>query len=263
MVRTPRSVAAAAVMASMGAGLMLAGTASAAPVTMTAKLSGAAEDPPAQGTGTARVTVNAATGRVCFRITLRGVGTVNAGHIHKGRGGQAGPVFVPLFDQATRRPRGCVRNVQKSAIRAILRNPRGYYVNVHNQQYPAGAARGQLSAATRLRARLSGAAEDPPAQGTGTARLTLDAARGMVCFRITLRGVGTVNAGHIHKGRRGQAGPVFVPLFDQATRRPRGCVRNVRRSAIRAILRNPRGYYVNVHNQQFPAGAARGQLRRA
>jgi hypothetical protein len=29
-----------------------------------------------------------------------------------------------------------------------------------------------------------------------------------------------------------------------------------------AIAADPRGYYVNVHNLEFPGGAIRGQLRR-
>ena len=97
--------------------------------------------------------------------------------------------------------------------------------------------------------------------GRGRARITTDVDRQTVCFRIRLRKVGTVTAGHIHRGERGEAGPVVVPLFDEATRRPRGCVRNVARSTIRRIESDPGDYYVNVHNQRFPDGAVRGQLR--
>jgi hypothetical protein len=35
--------------------------------------------------------------------------------------------------------------VTRELARAIIADPSGYYVNVHNATYPAGALRGQLS----------------------------------------------------------------------------------------------------------------------
>jgi hypothetical protein len=127
------------------------------------------------------------------------------------------------------------------------------------------ATSGVASAADTLTARLTAAAEPDGGKGSGSARLTLDRDRGRVCFRIQLKGTGPVVAGHIHKGRRGEAGPVFIALFDGATRRPRGCVNagdGVTKAQIRAVVRNPRGYYVNVHSEEYPDGTARGQLRK-
>ena len=125
-----------------------------------------------------------------------------------------------------------------------------------------GLAPGTAAAKT-LRATMNGDREVPKGDpdGRGTARITTDRARGRVCYRITLSRVGTVAAGHIHKGRSGKAGPIVVAFFAKATSRPRGCVNGVRKSLIRDIDRNPGNYYVNVHNQRHPAGAVRGQLR--
>ena len=122
---------------------------------------------------------------------------------------------------------------------------------------------GVAGAATTLRASLSGAKEvpDPAGNGRGTARLTIDVAKSRVCYSITLRGVGTTFAGHIHKGGKNTAGPVFVGLFDKPTTRPKGCVK-AKRSQLRAIRNHPGRYYVNVHTVQYPAGAARGQLHK-
>ena len=79
-------------------------------------------------------------------------------------------------------------------------------------------------AATTLHASLSGKKEVPKAgNGKGTARLTLDAKKGRVCFRIKLKHVGTVMAGHIHKGGKKTAGPIVVPLFATPTKQPKGC----------------------------------------
>jgi hypothetical protein len=122
------------------------------------------------------------------------------------------------------------------------------------------ATGGVAGAATTLHATLSGKSETPQAgDGTGSARLTLKAKKGQICFRITLQGVGSVAAGHIHKGGPGTAGPIAVPLFDGATDQPKGCA-PAKKSIIRAIKRHPSRYYVNVHNATYPAGAARGQL---
>jgi hypothetical protein len=126
------------------------------------------------------------------------------------------------------------------------------------------AAAGGAGAAATLRASMSGAKEVPKGDpnGTGSARITTSPARRRVCFDITLRRVGTVTSGHIHRGVAGQAGVIVVPLFDKATTHPKGCARNVKRSLIQAIERNPGRYYVNVHNATYPGGAARGQLHR-
>ena len=115
-------------------------------------------------------------------------------------------------------------------------------------------------AATTLHATLSGKKEVPKAgNGTGTAKLTLDAKKGRVCYTIKLKHVGTVMAGHIHKGGKKVAGPIIVPLFANATKQPKGCTK-ASKSVIRAIIKKPSAYYVNVHTAKFPAGAARGQL---
>jgi hypothetical protein len=120
------------------------------------------------------------------------------------------------------------------------------------------------AAPTVLKASMSGTNEHNPAgdpDGTGSARLTLNPSRGRVCYSFTLRQIGTVDAGHIHKGGPGTNGSVSVPLFAKATTQPSGCV-NASKSLVRAIARHPGRYYVNVHNSTYPAGAARGQLHR-
>jgi hypothetical protein len=115
-------------------------------------------------------------------------------------------------------------------------------------------------AATTLHATLSGAKEVPKAgAGHGSATITLKPGKGKVCFTITVKKVGTMVMGHIHKGGKSVAGPIVVPLFDSPTRHPKGCAA-ASRKLIRAIAKHPGRYYVNVHTQQFPAGAARGQL---
>jgi hypothetical protein len=117
-------------------------------------------------------------------------------------------------------------------------------------------------AATVLHASLSGQKEVPKAgSGTGSARIVLRPGKGRVCFTISVKRVGTMVMGHIHKGGRKVAGPIVVPLFESPTRHPSGCV-SASKATVRAIARHPGRYYVNVHTAKFPAGAARGQLHR-
>ena len=104
---------------------------------------------------------------------------------------------------------------------------------------------------------LTGAAEVPgpgDPDGSGTATVSLNHGQGEVCWDITVSGVDTITAAHIHVGEAGVAGGVVVPLSPTS-----GCI-SADRDLIKAIIQNPEGYYVNVHNAPFPAGALRGQL---
>jgi len=119
----------------------------------------------------------------------------------------------------------------------------------------------------KLEANLKGANEMPAGDpdGSGKAELRLNAAKKKVCYEIKVRKIGQALAAHIHKGGKNVAsGNVVVPLFTSPQQGTKftGCVKNVKRRLIRAIVRHPRRYYVNVHTQAFPLGAIRGQLHR-
>jgi hypothetical protein len=103
------------------------------------------------------------------------------------------------------------------------------------------------------------------ADGSGTARLRLDAAKKRVCFTIRVKNVDDVVAAHIHAGGKQVAnGSIVVDLITSPADGPKftGCTKNVRKRLIRKILEHPGRYYVNVHTMEFPGGAVRGQLRR-
>jgi hypothetical protein len=118
----------------------------------------------------------------------------------------------------------------------------------------------------RLEANLSGEQEvpatDPDARGS--AKIRLDRAKKRVCFTIRVTNVEDVVAAHIHKGGKGVAGGVKVTLLHgpAAGNKFTGCENNVPRGMIRAILRRPRRYYVNVHSMEFAGGEVRGQLHK-
>jgi hypothetical protein len=114
----------------------------------------------------------------------------------------------------------------------------------------------------KLKARLTGAAEVPgpgDTDGRGTAAITLNQGQNQVCFELKVSNIATATAAHIHEGAVGQAGGVVVMLTAPANGSSKDCV-SADSELIKKIRQNPRGYYVNVHNADFPNGAVRGQL---
>ena len=105
-----------------------------------------AGDPDGFGAADFRIKGN----KVCFRILASGIDPVTAAHIHKAPPGQAGDIVVDLFSfkgrSQTLPPRisGCAKTTAAIA-KDIARNSDDYYVNVHNEAFPTGALRGQLS----------------------------------------------------------------------------------------------------------------------
>src|SRR6478672_6678976 len=108
------------------AALSLAVSAFAATKTLTVSMTGKAETPKGDpnGKGTAKVTLNTSTGKVCFKLTWSGIGTPNASHIHKGKKGVAGPVVIPFFG-GTAKHSGCV-TAAKSLVSKIAKSPGSY-----------------------------------------------------------------------------------------------------------------------------------------
>lgn len=148
----PRALSlAVAIVAMLAAAILTTGVARAAITTFTADLSAEAEVPnqgPDGATGSAVITVDDETNEVCFELTIDGLGAqdaVIAAHIHEGAEGVAGDVVVPLFTEPpTGEMTGCVQDVDADIVAAIIADPAGYYVNIHTEQFPDGAVRGQL-----------------------------------------------------------------------------------------------------------------------
>lgn len=111
-----------------------------------ASLRGTNEVPAAPGLnrGSVEVTLKPSTGKVCWEFTITKIdGKGTAAHIHKGRPGKSGPVYIAFG--TTFKRQGCT-SAPKSKINAVASNPGAFYVNVHNLKHLAGAMRGQLKA---------------------------------------------------------------------------------------------------------------------
>lgn len=145
----------------IGGAIAFAGAALAEPVAdggrkFTTPMSGAEEcnasgcgvgDP--DGSATGSITVNVGQDRVCWEFTnVSNVAPVNRGHIHRAPAGSNGGIVVDFFNVAagTQGPlTGCTTTpLGRQLLLDIIRNPSDFYLNLHNEPFPAGAVRGQL-----------------------------------------------------------------------------------------------------------------------
>jgi hypothetical protein len=116
------------------------------------------------------------------------------------------------------------------------------------------------ASAKTFHAKLSGKSEAPTkgdADGKGTATVKVKGRQ--VCWTLTWSKIGSPVMAHIHKGAKGQAGAVVVPLFTAAPGKHSGC-KTVTSSLAKDIVKHYEDYYVNIHTTAFPGGAIRGQL---
>ena len=143
-VRMPLALATAL---GLTASLGLASLVLAAETTLTADLAGSAETDE-DGTGSARIVVDPDAGTACWTLSAENIDPVTISHIHVGAAGEDGDVVVDLdldgFDGSSE---GCNDAADGDTLQAIVDDPAGYYVNLHNEAFPGGAIRGQLAAA--------------------------------------------------------------------------------------------------------------------
>ncbi len=133
---------------------LVVGPAAAQPVRMTVSLGGGGTGQDPDGSGSATLTLDPEAGTVCFELSWTKIRGPFAAHVHVGAAGAAGDIVIHLFDMKGGTPlagsikgvSGCAKNPDGAAIDAVLANPSGYYVNVHNVKFPGGAIRGQLGA---------------------------------------------------------------------------------------------------------------------
>jgi hypothetical protein len=114
---------------------------------------------------------------------------------------------------------------------------------------------------------LTGAAEIPgpgDPDGSGTATITLFPGASMVCWDIQVEDITLpATAAHIHfiNPETGFGGVLIGLSAPDETGHASGCT-TADRADIVDIISDPSGFYVNVHNVDFPAGALRGDLSR-
>jgi hypothetical protein len=255
-------------------------TAAAFGQTLGAVLTAAGEVPPttSPGFGNATVTFDSTRQNISVTVTVANLGSpITAAHIHPGAAGQANnPIigFTPSASFVNGKLTGTFP-VPSATATAMLQNPSNFYVNVHTQQFPGGAIRGQLSAvsgtAIVYAADLRGSNETPPnsSTATGSAIVTIDTINNTLTWDVATKGIASPLFAHIHPGAAGVAGNPLITFAgsssDFTNGRTNGAVSiaSLDATQLNNLLTNPSAFYVNVHSSAFPGGEIRGQLTAA
>ena len=264
------SVAAASLLAA-GVVTLGAGPVAAEPQPLVASATGAEEVPgpgDPDGAGEGSFTVDAATGELCYLVAADDVAAPVGMHIHEAPRGAAGPVVVALDPARVDADTETCVTVELALAADILANPGEYYLNIHTPEFPDGAVRGQLAVPVVDEVFLSAAADgeqevpgpgDPDGTAVGDFALLVD--DGQLCYLVEAANVALPLTGmHIHRGPAGVAGPVVVPLDPAAVGSGTETCTDVDPALLDEIAADPGGFYLNLHNADFPQGAVRGQL---
>ena len=129
--------------------LLACHTAQAATATYIMNMTGDQEvgggDPDGLGTGT--ITVDDSTGEVSWDFSYMDIDPPTAMHIHAAPAGSNGGVHIGLTVNTSGGAGTLIDSLvhmPTSDVTAILNDPEGFYVNIHNGDFPGGALRGQL-----------------------------------------------------------------------------------------------------------------------
>lgn len=245
------------------------------------------------------------SGTVDFTInyTFPGAMEFTGLHIHRGDVGINGPVLINtgiggtggnvvdtvgkgiIFRAAQVRPTDAAG---LDALRDMLDNPAGYYVNIHSTVNPGGVIRGQLQKPeiVTYMAFMSPDNEVPAITGENASGFTV------ITAMRTFDGDGKINTGlvtfeaeydlgkeinitgyHIHQGPAGMNASVVVNTG--ISNMPSGVggkgtllfpveldmSRPASSDVLNALFTDPSGFYVNIHTTEYTGGLIRGQLR--
>ncbi len=261
-------------------------------VFFTAELSGAEEvvgtdpsrvpDPDARGLALISVKGD----RVTFALEWEGTEAPTLGHIHEGAAGTNGDVRQVFFDtpmpETVTAAAGHTTLTDPDLALSLLTDPSGFYVNLHTEEFPDGAVRGQLALSgstvnvlsiiegSGLLALADGeqevVTEEKPDVGDpdGRASSFIRPEGEQVTFSAAWTNIAPPTLGHVHRGAAGENGDVAVELFPSEVPSSvfavSGTVHQQDPEVIDRINAEPGNYYLNLHTGEFPDGAVRGQL---
>jgi hypothetical protein len=97
-----------------------------------------------------------------------------------------------------------------------------------------------------------------PFDASGEFIAEIDADHGDLCYTLAVKGVAKARGAYVYVGENGKDGQELVAL-DITGARNTMCL-SAEADVLREIVANPAAHYVSVYSQQYPSGAARGQL---
>lgn len=172
----------------------------------------------------------------------------------------AGAELVPLdFGSGpSGDPFGCTFDVPAAVIANLLANPGDHQVHAAGSSAPVVAFDLVGIAEMLAEAEVPGPG-DPDAFAVGIA--FRGATPSELCVVLALFGPTSspVTAAHIHEGASGIAGPPVITLEAPADGGSARC-QDVGEALLNDIAANPGDYYMNIHTEDHPGGAVRGQL---
>ncbi|SMO72811.1 CHRD domain-containing protein [Gracilimonas mengyeensis] len=255
-----------------------------AQTTFEAQLSGSNEATPitsmATGSVTATLTGNELTVQGNFEGLSSDLATDIAGgaHIHTAMAGSNGGVLFPLTVSADADNRGgsflaSENTFELTAGQVDTLMARGFYVNIHSENYTGGELRGQLQpeADAYYRANLSGAFEVPSVRTMASGSVIFELVGDSLFVSGSFSNLGSsfnadvAGGSHLHIAPAGTNGSVAISLnADVAEDGLSGSYhasenRFELTSEQRTALMN-REFYVNIHSTEYASGELRGQV---
>lgn len=200
-------------------------------------------------------------------------------HIHLGIAGRNGEVVLPLNPDLCKGDKTgvfekCKNRFELTNEQVRLMKDRLFYINIHSEKYPSGELRGQIlpKSYKYFLGNLSGLNEVPPvetvAKGTVVAELlnhnltvsgSFDNLSSPIAFNI-------LGGAHIHKGKKGENGPVVFILNLFPEDEDRAGIFEASRNVFaltceeESLLMNDE-MYVNIHSENYEGGELRSQLK--
>jgi len=269
-----------------------------------AELSGAAAGTDSQATGQASFELSLDGSSISYTLEIQGIENVNMAHIHVASepGGNGSPAvwlypeappaspiegeFTGLLAEGQITAANLIGPLAGLTLEDLLTalNQNRAYVNVHTEQFPAGAIRGPIEAAhppIPVSAELSGAPAGTDSQAIGQTILRFDSEAQSVSYQLKVLGIENVTMAHIHiasdPGGDGSPAIWLYPSAPPASLIPGefsgilgegtftaadfvGPLAGGTLDDLIAAIQDNRAY-VNVHTEQFGSGEIRGQLR--